>query len=188
MLNNKPLLLKQWLAAVLLLVIFAGSQLIAVAASASKINQRVNEQLEYFTKNVDGASNFLKNARGVLVFPKVYNAAFGVGGEYGEGALRIGNSTVAYYNVIAGSYGLQIGAQKKTVIIVFMDQKSLDQFTRSKNWEIGADAAVTLVDTGLGKSLNTENIKDPVVGFVFDQQGLMAGVSLKGMKITKIKR
>ena len=164
------------------------NQLMAHSVSASKIDRRVNEQLTYFTQNVDGASNFLRNAKGVLVLPKVYNAAFGIGGEYGEGALRIGGKTVAYYNTVAGSWGFQIGAQKKTVILVFMDQAALSKFRNSQNWEIGADATVAIVDTGAGKSINTESIKDPVVGFVMDQKGLMAGVSLKGMKITKIKR
>jgi lipid-binding SYLF domain-containing protein len=183
------MLFKRMLIAVSLLVIFLGiTAPLTHAASANKINSRVDQELRYFRQNVDGAPNYLSNAKGVLVFPRVYKAGLGLGGEYGEGALRVNGRTVDYYNTIAGSYGFQIGAQKKAVIILFMDQESLTKFRNSSNWEAGADASIALIEVGAGKTVDTNTIKDPVLGFVVNQKGLMAGVSLKGMKISKIDR
>ena len=58
-------------------------------------------------------------------FPSVIKAGIGIGGEYGEGALRIGGKTVDYYNTAAASIGFQLGAQSKRVIIVFMENEAL---------------------------------------------------------------
>jgi len=124
----------------------------------------------------------------VLIFPRVYKAGFVFGGEYGEGALRIDEKTVDYYSTAAGSWGLQIGAQKKTVILVFMTSKALEKFRTSSGWEAGVDGSVALVDIGAGDALNTTNIKNPIVGFVFGQKGLMANLTFEGSKYTKLDK
>ena len=156
------------------------------AASAKEINIRVDEALEQFGKEVSGGKEFLKNAKGVLVFPKVIKAGFGIGGEYGEGAMRIGGKTVDYYSTAAASIGFQIGAQSKRVLLVFMQDNALKQFRESSGWEAGVDGSVALVELGAGGSLDTTNIKDPIVGFVFGNKGLMYNLTLEGSKFTKI--
>ena len=156
------------------------------AASAKEINIRVDEALEQFGKEVSGGKEFLKNAKGVLVFPKVIKAGFGIGGEYGEGAMRIGGKTVDYYSTAAASIGFQIGAQSKRVLLVFMQDNALKQFRESSGWEAGVDGSVALVELGTGGSLDTTNIKDPIVGFVFGNKGLMYNLTLEGSKFTKI--
>ncbi len=156
------------------------------AASAKEINIRVDEALEQFGKEVSGGKEFLKNAKGVLVFPKVIKAGFGIGGEYGEGAMRIGGKTVDYYSTAAASIGFQLGAQSKKVILVFMQDNALKQFRESSGWEAGVDGSVALVELGTGGSLDTTNIKDPIVGFVFGNKGLMYNLTLEGSKFTKI--
>jgi lipid-binding SYLF domain-containing protein len=85
----------------------------AIAATAQEIDVSVNVAMEKFQKDVSGSAQFLASAKGILVFPKVIKAGFGFGGEYGEGALRIGGKTVAYYNTIAAPFGFQIGAQAR---------------------------------------------------------------------------
>lgn len=100
----------------------------AYAASAEEINIGVDEALQGFKKEVRGGTQFLGRAKGVLVFPSVIKAGFGIGGEYGEGALRVGGATVAYYNTAAASIGFQMGAQSKTVVLVFMTTKALSNF------------------------------------------------------------
>ncbi|MDH3391307.1 MAG: YSC84-related protein, partial [Desulfobulbaceae bacterium] len=141
-----------------------------------------------FREEISGGKEFLKNARGVLVFPNVIKAGFGVGGEYGEGALRIGGKTVDYYNTAAASIGFQIGAQSKKVILVFMQANALKQFRESSGWEAGVDGSVALIELGTGGSLDTTNIKDPIIGFVFGNKGLMYNLTLEGSKFTKIVR
>lgn len=158
----------------------------AHAATAREIDVSVNVALERFTKEIKGSKELLAIAKGILVFPSVYKAGFVVGGEYGEGALRIGGKTVDYYNTVAGSFGLQIGAQSKTIIIVFIQQEALDKFRKSEGWKAGVDGSVALISVGAGAALDTENIKDPIVGFVFGQKGLMANLTLEGAKITRM--
>ena len=158
------------------------------AATAQEIDVSVDVALERFQKEVAGANEFLKSAKGVLVFPSVYKAGFVVGGEYGEGALRIDGKTVDYYSTVAGSWGLQLGAQKKTVILVFMQNEALKKFRNSEGWKAGVDGSVALITVGVEGSIDTTKIKDPIVGFVFGQKGLMYNLTLEGSKYTKLKK
>jgi lipid-binding SYLF domain-containing protein len=160
----------------------------AWAGSAGEIDAGVNDTLARFTKEVGGAANFLKSAKGVLVFPHVYKAGIGIGGEYGEGALRIGGKTVDYYSTAAASIGFQLGGQVKSIIILFMQDEALKNFRHSEGWKVGVDGSVALVDIGAGKELSTQTIKDPIVGFIFDQKGLMYNLTLEGAKITKLNK
>ena len=160
----------------------------ALAKSAKEIDISVDVALEQFEKDIKGGAEFLKSAKGVLVFPSVLKAGIGVGGEYGEGALRIGGKTVDYYSTAAASIGFQLGAQSKRVILVFMQDSALKKFRESQGWEAGVDGSVALVELGAGGSIDTTNIKDPIVGFVFGQKGLMYNLTLEGSKFTKIVR
>ena len=67
-----------------------------------------------------------------------------------------------------------------------VSDEALVKFRDSKGWEAGIDGSVALADWGSGKDINTQNYVDPIVGFVLDNKGLMAGISLEGSKITKI--
>lgn len=158
------------------------------AATAAQINSAVNEALERFYAQVQGGREFVESSKGVLVFPEVIQGGFGVGAEYGEGALRIEGRTAEYYATAAGSIGLQIGAQAKTVILCFMEQKALERFRESSGWEVGVDGSVALVQIGAGGSLDTTTIRDPIVAFVFGRRGLMFNLSLEGSKFTRLKR
>lgn len=160
----------------------------AHAASKGQLDIDVHAAIKQFDKEVRGGATFLRKAKGYLVFPDVYKAGFGIGGEYGEGALLVHNRIVGYYNTAAASIGLQLGAQKKSVIIVFLTQKALDDFRRSDGWKIGADASVAIAKWGVGEDINTIDFKDPIVGFVFGNQGLMYNLTLEGAKITKIEK
>jgi lipid-binding SYLF domain-containing protein len=158
----------------------------AQAATKKEINASVDVALDRFVKDVKGGEEFLKAAKGVLVIPRVVQAGFIVGGKYGDGALRIGGKSVGYYNLAAGSVGLQIGAQQSNVLLCFMDEAALKKFRASKGWQVGVDGSVALVTLGAGGSVDTTKLKEPIVGFVYGQQGLMADISLEGLKFTKI--
>jgi len=160
----------------------------ACAADAREIDVSVNVALEQFREEVKGADEFLAGAKGYLVFPKVVKAGIGVGGEYGEGALRIGEKTEAYYSTASASIGLQLGVQKKSIIIVFLSGQSLDKFRKSEGWEVGVDGSVALIKVGAGGSIDSTNIKDPIVAFVFGQKGLMYNLTLEGSKFTKLNK
>jgi len=158
------------------------------ARTAQEIDVSVEVALERFKNEVPGANEFLENAKGVLVIPRVIRIGFGLGGEYGEGALLIGGKTVDYYSAAAGSFGFQIGAQSKNVVIIFMDENALTNFRDSLGWRAGVDGSVALIDYGAGGSVDTKNIQHPIVGFVFGLKGLMVNLSLEGSKYTKLTR
>lgn len=172
----------------LLFMLFALAAAPAGATSSAEIDAGVNQTLSRFTKEVAGADAFLKSARGALVFPKVYKAGIGIGGEYGEGALRVGGKTVDYYSTAAASIGFQLGGQVKSIIILFMQDEALRKFRNSEGWKAGVDGSIALVDIGAGRELSTQTIKDPIVAFIFDQKGLMYNLTLEGSKFTKLKK
>ena len=159
---------------------------VAEAASKSKIDRRTDEALAEFKSEIGGADAVLAKAVGVLVFPRITKGGFGIGGEYGEGALRVGGKSVAYYSNAAASAGLQIGLQRRRQMLVFLDQKALDKFRASDGWEIGVDASVTVITVGAGGSIDTNQLNQPIVAFVFDSKGLMYNLSLEGTKISRI--
>ena len=160
----------------------------AVAETAREIDVSVDVALENFEKDVGGAKQFLAGAKGLLVFPKVIKAGFGFGGEYGEGALRVGGKTVDYYNTMAGSFGLQFGAQAKTIVLVFLDENALTRFRVSEGWKVGVDGSVAVISVGAGTSLDSTKLNNPIVGFVLDQKGLMYNLTLEGSKFSKINK
>ena len=158
------------------------------AASKQEIDINVDIALERFKKEVEVADRFLESAEAVLIFPKVVKAGFGIGGEYGEGALRIGGKSVAYYNTASASIGFQLGAQIKTIILIFLEKSALEKFRNSNNWEAGVDGSVAVIDYGAGKDINTISVTDPIVGFVINNKGLMYNLTLEGTKISKINK
>lgn len=187
--------MKNWMMLAIVLVFsvlmfsaLPGTTVTAQAASAREIDVRIDDALDRFYRKVNGADALVRQARGVLVFPRVFKAGIGLGGEYGEGALRVGGKTVDYYNTVAASYGLQLGAQKKSIIILFMEQGALDQFRHSSGWKVGVDASVALIKVGAEGNIDTATINKPIIGFVIGQKGLMYDLSLEGTKITKLDK
>jgi lipid-binding SYLF domain-containing protein len=174
------------LAAALLMVSAAAG--IALAKTAGEINASVNASLDRFYKQVKGGKELAGKAKGVLVLPGVVKAGLIVGGEYGEGALRVGGKTVSYYNLAAGSVGFQVGGEAKDIIMMFMTDAALKQFQASKGWEVGVDGNVALVNIGGGERVDFTKLNDPIIAFVFDVKGLMADISLKGAKLTKVQK
>ena len=190
-------------AAALLVILFAGSVL---AALADNIDSESNKALEVFRDKVKGADVFLDQAAGYLIFPRVIKVGIGIGVETGEGVLRVGDSSVDrcaadrvgggeselssvnYYRTPSGSIGLQLGAQAKSMVIVFMTQDALKQFRDSRGWKVGVDGSVALIDMGKGKTLDSHNIKDPVVGFIYGSKGMMLNLTLEGSKFSKLDK
>jgi lipid-binding SYLF domain-containing protein len=157
------------------------------AKTAKEIDASVNAAMARFRTDVKGAEEYLKIAKGVLVMPNITKAGFIVAGQYGQGALRIGGKSIDYYSMVAGSVGYQIGAEQYDMVILFMTDKALKKFRASEGWEAGIDGDITLIEVGAEASIETLRSQNPIVGFVFDQKGLMVGVSVKGAKFTKIK-
>ncbi len=157
------------------------------AVSAKDIDAGVNVSLKTL-RDINGGGDVIDKAKGLLIFPSVFKGAIGIGGEYGEGALRIHGKTVDYYSTAAASIGFQLGGQKKTIIIAFMTDEALKNFRDSAGWKIGADASVAVIALGAGTQMSSAVSNKPIVAFVFGEKGLMYDLSLNGAKVTKIQR
>ncbi len=168
------------------LIVF-GSVSETLAWTAKEINAGIKPSLDKL-KDIKGGNAVLKKAAGLLVFPAVFKAGIGLGGEYGEGALLIRRKTVDYYSTAAASIGFQLGVQKKTIIIAFLDKGALKDFRNSEGWKVGVDASITVIAVGADGSMDTAKTNKPIVAFVFDQKGLMYNLTLEGAKISKLKR
>lgn len=162
--------------------------LTAAADTAVELDAKVDEAIRNFQSEVDGADVFLQQSAGYLVFPRVIKVGIGLGAEIGEGALRVAGSSAAYYRTTSGSFGFQLGAQAKSIVIAFMTKESLEQFQMSSGWQVGLDGSVALIDLGAGKQINNANIKDPVVGFIFGAKGLMYNLTLEGTKVSRVQK
>jgi lipid-binding SYLF domain-containing protein len=153
--------------------------------TAAKIDGDVDTALERLYANSPAAKDIATVAKGILVFPYVVKAGFLVGGQYGEGALRLGGETVGYYSTAAASYGLQAGAQSFGYALFFMTESSLDYLEKSSGLEIGVGPSIVVVDRGLASSLTSSTVQDDIYAFFFSQKGLMGGLGIQGSKITE---
>lgn len=158
----------------------------AVAATAQEIDKEVDLALEKLYASSPVAKDLAGIAKGVLVFPSVVKAGLIVGGQYGQGALRIDGKTVGYYNTVAASYGLQAGAQEFGYAMFLMNDGALKYLDKSEGWEVGIGPSIVIMDEGRAKSMTTSTAKDDIYAFIFGQKGLMAGIGLQGSKITRI--
>jgi lipid-binding SYLF domain-containing protein len=160
----------------------------AMAKTGEEIDKEADMTLQRFYKEVNGGKEIAQQAKALLIMSNVTKAGFVLGGTYGQGALRVGGTSTGYYNLIGGSYGFTFGAQQMDIILAFMTQQALDDFVNIDGWEIGVTGNVAIIDVGGGKRLDTTSLKDPVVAFVFNPEGLMVDASLKGAKFTKLNK
>ena len=159
---------------------------IASADTAAELDKKVDEATAKLLASSPAAKNLAKTARGILIFPSVKKAGFVVGGQYGEGALRVNGRTIGYFKTTAASFGLQAGGQKFGYAMFLMTDGALQYLKDSKGWEVGVGPSVVVVDEGIARSLTTSTAKESIYVFFFGQKGLMAGLGIQGSKITRI--
>jgi lipid-binding SYLF domain-containing protein len=152
-----------------------------------EISANADATLDRLYKTVPDARELVAKSNGVLIFPSAISAGLGIGGQYGEGVLRVRGVAQDYYSLASLSVGLQIGAQSKSMIFLFMTQDALDKFRRSEGWSIGADASVAVIKVGANGGIDVNSAQAPIVAFVLTNAGLMANLTLEGTKITRMK-
>jgi len=158
------------------------------AATAQDLDRTSGDALQMLFKTNPVAVDISHHAKAVLVFPNIVKAGLVFGGSYGEGELRKGNAVVDYYNSVSGSWGLQAGAQSYGYAVFLMTDEAVNYLDKSHGWEIGVGPTVVLVNEGVAKNLSTSTLKESAYAFTFDQQGLMASLSIEGTKISRIQR
>lgn len=160
----------------------------AAAATAEDLNKDASQALDTLYRTNPTAQSIGKQAKAVLIFPSIVKAGLVFGGAYGEGVLEEHGKPVDYYNSFSGSWGLQAGAQSYGYAVFLMNDRALDYIHKTQGWEIGVGPTVVVVNEGVAKNLSSTTLKDDAYAFIFDQKGLMAGISIEGTKISRIKR
>jgi lipid-binding SYLF domain-containing protein len=155
-------------------------------AGVEQLNRDSDLALQRLYESEPSVETLSKNAKAILIFPNVVKAGFVFGGAYGEGELKQDSKIDGYYNSLTGSWGLQAGVQTYGYVVFLMTDRAVSYIHRSHGWEIGVGPTVVIVDEGAAKNLSTSTLKDDAYAFIFDQKGLMAGVSIEGTKISRI--
>jgi len=158
----------------------------ADSTAAAQIDSDVDTALAKLYQTEPSSKQLAARAKGILVFPNVLKAGFIGGAQYGKGAMRINGRTSGYYNIVAGSYGLQAGVQSFGYALFFMNDAALSDLDSNRGLEIGMGPSIVVLDAGKAKTLTTTTLRDDVYAFVFGQRGLMAGLGLQGAKISRI--
>ena len=171
-----------------LAAISMGSISVASAATAEDLDRDSLQALQTLYKAEPVAKTLAQSAKAVLVFPNVIKAGLVFGGSYGEGGLLNGSKVIDYYNSVAGSWGVQVGAQTYGYAVFLMTDDAVSYIEKTKGWEVGVGPTVVVVDEGVAKNISSSSLKNDAYAFIFSQQGLMAGVSIEGTKISHIKR
>ena len=161
---------------------------VAVAASAEDLNKDAAQALQTLYKSNPAAESISKRAKAVLVFPNIVKAGLIFGGAYGEGVLTKDSNFSGYYNSVSASWGWQAGAESYSYVVFLMSDKAVKYLDKSNGWEIGVGPNVVVVNEGVAKNLSSSTLKEDAYAFIFDQQGLMASLSIEGTKISRIKR
>ncbi len=160
----------------------------AIAATGSQIDQEVEAALKTLYATSATAKALGDKATGVLVFPNIVKGGFVLGAQGGDGALMKSGKNAGYYNSFALSVGWQAGLQSYAYAIFFVGDAAMKEFENSTGFEIGVGPNIVFLDAGAAKDMDTLTGKTGVYGMIFDQKGLMIGLSLQGAKITKINR
>lgn len=158
------------------------------AKSHNQLESNADAVLPRLYAAVPGSKELVDKSVGMLIFPNVVAAGLGIGGQYGEGVLRSGDTVLDYYSLASLSVGLQAGAQSKAVVLLFMTKDALEKLRHSQGWSVGADASVAVLKTGANGAVDVTTATGPVLAFVLTNAGLMANLTLEGTKITRLER
>ncbi|MFD1796161.1 twin-arginine translocation pathway signal [Paracoccus aurantiacus] len=183
--HHKVLTRRGFVAGAAVLTLAACNNGLATNATAT-LEGRVNATLNELFAKYPNARALVDNAKGVLVMPVMTQAGLGVGGSYGEGALRVGGKTVDYYSAAQASIGFQAGARQFAHVLVFQTDQALAGFRAAPGWVAGAGAFYALPEEGMTFGTDTVTRGHPVVAMIFGQTGIMAGAAIEGTKYTRI--
>ena len=162
--------------------------LTTVHINAKEMNpQAILETLQRFYVEFKGGDELIQKAEGYLVFPEVFKAGLVVGGAYGEGALVQKGSIISYYKMYGTSVGLQAGIKRSSVIVLFLTKEALKRFLNKEEWTVGIDGNISVVNWSKGTDLSSLDIKKDTIAIIFNNQGLMANISLEGIVFQRLR-
>lgn len=169
----------------------AASGVVASAGAASaktrgEIDAGVRDALYDLFRYRPAFRSLYQRSEGVLVIPDIIKAGFIIGAAYGEGALLRGDATDSYWTYTSASLGFQAGAQRMRLALFLLAPQELDRFMRGDVAEIGAEAELTVFDSGLEFGVDTTETMKPVVAVVFGREGLLGGASFQTAEFSRM--
>jgi len=171
----------------LLFVMLLAFSTTATAKSAKSIDKDANKAINMFIEDNKGGDAFLVKAKAFLVFPDIKEAGMFIGGKYGEGVLRVGRTTKAYYSITAASVGMQMGVQQYAMIIAITSDAALNKFLLDDDWKTDVDGKIAMAEWNSKEELDNIDFDDDMVAFVFDSKGMMGSFTMEGTKFKRIK-
>ena len=159
---------------------------VANEAERAAIDAAADLALQQLYSENAGAQTLVDKAVAVLVFPKITKVGLGVGAQAGQGVLRQGGQSIAYYRTRGLSFGAQAGAQTFGYILLFMTDGAYDRFVASNGFEVGVDASLALIEAGATATVDTTNATVDTLAMVFNETGLMYNLSIEGSRISRL--
>jgi len=177
------------------IILLAAGLLAAAPALAQQDQQALVDRAALAVQEVmtsgdrpQDAQDFLRRSRGVMVCPRIFRAGFIIGGEGGT-CLLVGRdgggswSSPAFYQMAAGSIGLQAGIQDTVLVMMIMTDRGLSALMNSQ-FTFGADANLAFATLGIGIQGATTSAAGADIVAVARNRGLFAGMSLNGSLLT----
>ena len=122
--NPSTFRLPGFLASAGLICALGGLAVDAHAEGAADLDRDSGQALQNLYKTNPVALSISRQARAILVFPKIVKAGLIFGGAYGEGELMKDGREVAFYNSVTASWGWQIGAESYGYVVFLMNDKA----------------------------------------------------------------
>ena len=154
--------------------------------SKRKINRDADKTLTKFYKEVSGSKRYLERAKGYVVFTDVKEAGFFIGGRYGEGVLRVGGVSKAYYSITSASVGMQMGAQQYSLVIAFTTNAALNKFITDDDWDTDIDVNMAVIDWNAEEEADDVDFGTGAIGFILDSKGMMGNFTFEGTEFDRI--
>ena len=170
------------------IAVFFVSVLLVVPGFAESPDGLIKDSIDVLKEmtkedDIGSMADVIENAHAIAFVPSMVKAGLILGGEYGEGLVlrKEGGKWYgpSFYNLGGGSFGLQIGAQKVSLVLVVNNTDGVEAFLRSKT-KLGADASVAAGPVGRrGEAATDAQLKASIYSYSMTK-GLFAGVSLEG--------
>ncbi|AXI84069.1 ligand-binding protein SH3 [Xylella taiwanensis] len=145
--------------------------------------QRVLSELQKIPEQTI-PDKLLEEARAIVIIPDMLKVGFVIGGRYGQGLMSIKTpqntwSQPVFVKMTGGSIGFQAGVQSSDVVLVFRNDRTLDNIVNGK-FTLGADASVAAGPVGRNALAATDSQLKAEIYSWSVARGLFAGIALDG--------
>ncbi len=172
-----------------LVLLLSASLLSANAVAGPQEDQRARNAVRVLSEiqNIPEQSipdKLLDEGRAIIVIPDTIKAGLVIGGRRGHGLMSVKAADGSWSNpvfikITGGSIGFQAGVQSSDVILVFRNDRSLDNIVNGK-FTLGADAGVAAGPVGRSAAAATDGQLKAEIWSWSRARGLFAGVALDG--------